>query len=77
MRRRTLTGFVFLLALAGPSGCVHFEPKPITAPANLAAVEARTLDAPELGAFLEANHEVAVWPPPAWTFQTLTLAAFY
>jgi len=59
------------------TGCVHFQAKPVVATDTLAAFEARTLDAPELQRFFEANHEA--WAPPAkpWDLRALTLAAFY
>ena len=69
--------FVVGLAAAILAGCVHYQPRPISAPAALTALESRTLDAADLGRFLVANHEVAAWPPPAWDLQTLTLVSFY
>jgi cobalt-zinc-cadmium efflux system outer membrane protein len=66
-----------LLALPGLGACVHYQPKPLSPPATLASIEARTLDAADLGRFLEANHQVTAWPPATWDLQSLTLAAFY
>jgi cobalt-zinc-cadmium efflux system outer membrane protein len=56
---------------------VHFQPKPVVPADTLAAFETRTLDAPGLRQFFDANHEAA--PPPAtpWNLRSLTLAAFY
>ena len=69
-----------VLMLAGLlTGCVHYEPRPIE-PARVAAgLEARTLDAAELRAFLETNlHDAPLqWPLRSWDLERLTLAAFY
>ena len=61
------------------AGCIRFEPKPLS-PSNLAAsLEERSLTNAELKTFIEANlgHDLAAWPPAAWNFEMLTLAAFY
>ncbi len=73
--RRAASGVA--VAAAVLAACVHYQPRPVSAPASLTALESRTLDSPALGRFLEANHEVAGWPPAAWDLKTLTLAAFY
>ncbi len=65
------------LAAVVLSGCVHYQPRPISAPATLTSLESRSLSAPDLGAFLLANHRVAQWPPRSWDVETLTLVAFY
>ena len=65
------------LALAGISGCIHYQPRPITPPANLDAIESRTLDSAELATFLKANQHITEWPPPAWDVDALTLVGFY
>jgi outer membrane protein TolC len=58
------------------TGCVHFQPKPVVPSDTLAAFETRTLDAPGLQRFFEANHQA--WTSPAqWEINTLTLVAFY
>lgn len=67
-----------LLALALlASGCVHYEPRPITIEGSFEDFEARRLDAPELGDFLRARDEATVWPPSSWDLHALTVAAFY
>lgn len=43
----------------------------------MAGLEARRLDAPELGRFLLENEEVQAWPPAVWDLKSLTLAALY
>jgi len=60
-------------------GCATYEPRPISAPATVAAYEARTLDNPELRAFVQRNvaRDLGTWPPPQWDLELLTLAAFY
>lgn len=74
---RTPAWFVIGLAAVILAGCVHYQPRPISAPASLTALESRTLDGGDLGRFLVASHEVAAWPPPDWDLKTLTLVAFY
>lgn len=61
------------------SGCVKYHPKPISSSENAAALEARSLNIPELKQFLETNlhHPLASWPLKTWDFPTLTLVAFY
>lgn len=66
-----------LMALPGLGACVHYQPKPLSAPATLASIEARTLDAADLARFLQANHQATSWPPSAWDLRSLTLVAFY
>ncbi len=73
----TSTRLVVGLAAVILAGCVHYQPRPISAPAGLTALESRTLGDADLGRFLVANHEVAAWPPPGWDLKTLTLVAFY
>jgi outer membrane protein, heavy metal efflux system len=77
LRRSCANGLYGALAAGLLTGCVHFQAKPIVATDSLAAFETRTLDAPGLQRFFEANHEA--WPPPTkpWDFKALTLAAFY
>lgn len=68
-----------LAAAALLAGCVPFQSKPLSPAATAAHLDARTLDAPELKAFLERNlgREPAEWPLKSWDFEKLTLAAFY
>lgn len=66
-----------VLLLATVAGCAHYHPAPISPETSLEDFEARRLDAPELGAFLQERGEVGVWPPDAWGLHDLTLAAFF
>ena len=61
------------------SGCATFVPKPVSPTATVAAYEARTLDNPELRAFIQRNTqpELGTWPPPQWNLELLTLVAYY
>ena len=68
---------VLLSGMIGLVGCVRFEPKPLTAPANLVALEARSISDPELGELLLASSQVTEWPPQTWDLRMLTLAALY
>ena len=64
------------LAAAGLlTGCVHYKPRPIEPAAIADRLEARTLDAPDLRAFLETNAHGAplAWPQVKWDFEQLTL----
>lgn len=68
-----------LLAAAFLAGCAHFQPRPISPADTAAAFDSRALAAPAFKAFLEANlkRKFDPWPPKAWDFETLALAAFY
>jgi len=66
-----------ILAAAGLAGCVHYEARPIAVEDNLAAIEARTLDAPALRDFLRPRARVEEWPQERWGLTMLTLAGFY
>ena len=61
------------------AGCARFESHPISPANNAAQLDARRLDDAGLKKFLERNlvHDLETWPPKAWDFKTLTLAAFY
>jgi outer membrane protein TolC len=71
---RLLTSWAVLLSM---TGCVHYQPRPIAPEPALAALEARTLDDPNLARFLGSQPEPIAWPPAAWDLRALTLAAFY
>lgn len=60
-------------------GCATFHDAPLVPSDVQAAFEARTLDSPELRAFLEANlgQPFPAWPPPSWDLPLLVLAAWY
>jgi cobalt-zinc-cadmium efflux system outer membrane protein len=59
------------------SGCVRFQPRPLSPPRTLGDFEARRLDSPEIKAFFSSHPEVGPWPPPVWDLRALTLAALY
>lgn len=61
------------------TACASFEPRPLAPGEAAAAFEARRLADPGLKQFLEQNlqHEIAPWPPAAWDFPLLALAALY
>ena len=60
-------------------GCATYQPKPLSAEKSVADFTARTLRDTALRPFLETNlhRRLDAWPPAAWDFSTLTLAAFY
>ena len=72
--RRTWLGAALALGLGG---CAHYEDRPITPAAASAAFDARSLDSPDLEAFLQANHAFGSDLPHTWDLNTLTLVAFY
>jgi outer membrane protein TolC len=61
------------------AGCAaeHYHPAPIEAERTAAVFGARTLDDPGLRAFAETKYGAAAWPPPAWDYRALSLAALY
>jgi outer membrane protein, heavy metal efflux system len=69
---------LFVLAWAGQlAGCAHFQPKPLSARASIASFESRSLEAPGLRAFLQANQIAAPAPEAVWSLRALTLTAIY
>jgi outer membrane protein TolC len=61
------------------TGCVRFQPQPLSPAETSAGLESRSLDNPGLKVFLEKNlnRELSTWPAAKWGFEMLTLAAFY
>jgi len=61
------------------AGCARFEAKPLSPQRTAEQFEARTLDDPQLKAFLETNlnRDLTSWPLHEWDFDTLTLAALF
>ena len=61
------------------SGCASFVPQSISPAATFVRYESRTLDNPDLRAFIQKNikRELATWPLPQWDIDLLTLAALY
>lgn len=69
---------LLILACAGQlAACSHFQPKPLSAGGSIAAFDSRSLEAPGLRAFLEANHVAAPARDAAWNLEALTLTAVY
>ncbi len=75
--RALIHGALCLTGAMWSSGCAHYEARPITAPASLQALEARTLIGDELREPLLASRRIAEWPPSSWDLRMLTLAAFH
>ncbi|MGE5236882.1 MAG: TolC family protein [Acidobacteriota bacterium] len=63
-------------ALAG-AGCVHYQPRPISASDTATTLAARSFADPGLSAFLAENDEPVPARGSAWNLRALTLAAFY
>jgi outer membrane protein TolC len=64
------------LATGLPTGCIHYQAKPLTPAGTLSTLEQRTIDDPLLKTYLEANH-VSVTEATRWDMHALTLLAFY
>ncbi len=77
---RLYAALVFL-ALASVSGCARYKyhPAPLSPPALAQSLEARSLDDPDLRAWMDhsAGSKPSSWPLQAWDLNSLTLAAFY
>ena len=60
-------------------GCASFQPQAVSPAEQAARYESRTLDSPQLRAFIERNtiQPLEAWPPPQWDLDLLTLAALY
>jgi outer membrane protein, heavy metal efflux system len=59
------------------AACSHFQPKPLSPEASIAGFESRSLQAPDLRAFLQANQVTAPTADAAWNLEALTLTAVY
>ena len=82
MRTRLRVGSVSLAlagVLAALSGCMHYVDRPVDPVATAAAFDRRTLDDPDLRAFLRQNaaRDSDDTTIEAWTFETLSWVAFY
>ncbi len=62
------------VALAASAGCAHYQAQPLRPAESAAALDARSLDAPGLKSFLQANLPTN---HTRWDFAALTLAALY
>jgi cobalt-zinc-cadmium efflux system outer membrane protein len=67
---------VVFAALVPLSACVHYQPKPLNPATSLTAIESRSVDDPQLRAFLNTN-KAATTEPARWDLRALTLLAFY
>jgi len=77
--RGAAVGWALLLGSMLAAGCAvqHYHPAPIAAEQTAAAFTARRLDDPGLRAFAAPLYGPAAWPPPAWDYRALSLAALY
>jgi outer membrane protein TolC len=66
-----------LLATLLITGCVHYQPRPMSVDASAEALATRSIDAPVVRRLIEQQHPGAAtaWPPPRWTPELLELAA--
>ncbi|MDB6124399.1 MAG: Outer rane efflux protein [Pedosphaera sp.] len=67
------------MLILGLAGCARFQPRPVSPAETAANLETRRLDNPAFRQFLDKNlqRQFTSWPPKAWDFETLTLAALY
>lgn len=70
---------VIAVAISLITGCVHYEPKPISASESASGLEGRRLDDTGLKAFFATNAPdlAKAWPRPAWDLSGLTLVGLY
>ncbi len=68
---RSMAAVAVFAALAG---CAHFQAQPLQPAESAAALESRSLDAPGLKSFLQANLPA---DHAGWDYEALTLAALY
>ncbi|MGA9575844.1 MAG: TolC family protein [Lysobacterales bacterium] len=68
-----------LLGLILLTGCATYESRPLVPAENAAALEARSLNDPQLRSFIETyrNNPLRAWPLSQWGLDDLTMAAFY
>jgi len=68
-----------ILGLAVLAGCARFHPQPLVPTENAQRLESRSLANETLKTFLETNahFQLPYWPTNSWTFEMLTMAAFY
>jgi len=68
-----------LLCSIAVTGCVHYQPQPLSPEQITAEFDARRLDAPRVKDFFaqQPGQFPAEWPPQKWDLDSLTLAAFY
>ncbi len=70
-------GLLILACVGQLPACSHFQPRPISPQASIAGFESRSLEAPALRAFLEANQVTAPAADAGWNLEALTLTAVY
>ncbi len=78
---RCLFPALTFLTLVSVSGCARYKyhPAPLSPPALSQVLEARSLDDPDLRAWMDhsAGYKPSSWPMREWDLNSLTLAAFY
>jgi outer membrane protein, heavy metal efflux system len=60
-------------------GCARFTPEPLSPAKTADAFDERSLQNPELRAFVQnaSTNSADSWPPPEWDFEQLSLVAFF
>jgi cobalt-zinc-cadmium efflux system outer membrane protein len=72
---RALLAWLGALAVVG--GCAPYQDRPLSGPKTLDDFESRTLDGPDLQAYLQKRLSTPSWPLATWNSAHLTLAAFF
>jgi outer membrane protein TolC len=77
MQRLIYLTLLTVLSLS-PTGCAHFQDRPLNPADSAVRIEARTMSSSKLREFIESvvGH-TAKWPFKAWDIDRLTLAAIY
>lgn len=66
-----------MVSLLTITGCAVYQDRPLSRSKMLDDFESRTLDAPDLQAYLQERLGAGSRPPAAWNLPELTLAAFF
>ncbi len=74
---RTRAKWVSFVLLLSITGCATYQDRPLSGPETLDNFESRTLDGPDLQAYVQDKLDVRPWPPAVWNLPELTLAAFF
>ncbi|HWY31805.1 MAG TPA: TolC family protein [Candidatus Acidoferrum sp.] len=71
--------WLFIPAIVLLTGCVHYQPQPVSATAAAAQWDSRQLADPGVRKLIEqeTGRPTTTWPPAKWDLNTLTFAAFY
>ena len=75
--RRRFEARWLVLVVAGLSGCVHFQPQPLSPSEKAIGFDSRSLTNAQLPGFFQTNRVRLPSPGEPWDLKALTLLAFY